>query len=117
MLKHARIALIAAIALSFTTTAVIAADSAPTPEPTFEYGPLSFNSPDGDFYVAQDGRFAPIREAEDGVLSESHPAPRFAGSIPARRGKPALPAVDEFAVRRSRRSGDALPSRDDSPRA
>lgn len=68
MLKHARIALVAAIALSFTTTAVIAADSAPTPEPTFEYGPLSFNSPDGDFYVAQDGRFAPIREAEDGVL-------------------------------------------------
>ncbi len=60
------------------------------------------------------------REGEDALYaradSESHPAPRFAGSTPARRGEAALRPVDEFAVRRAwcvDVAADAL----DSPRA
>lgn len=68
MLKHVPLSLLAAVALTLASPAIASSDPAPVPAPTFEYGPLTFNEASGDFYVAQDGRFAPIRAAEDGVL-------------------------------------------------
>lgn len=37
------------------------------------YGPLSFNSPDADFYVAQNGKFAPASVSDGAIVFRLHP--------------------------------------------